>query len=80
MVVIFLGASAPAADWPGPTVIALGALTGLGGGAILGLVTGWFLPTLDGPSVQNRLVIGVQGSPAHRVLDRPLVALRVRGW
>jgi MFS family permease len=79
VVVIFLGASAPDADWPGPTVIVLGALTGLGAGAILGLVSFWFLPTLDGPSAQNRLVIGVLGSRAHRVLDRPLVALRVRG-
>ena len=79
MVVIFLGASRPDADWPGPTVVALGALTGLGAGTILGLVSGWFLPTLDGPSAQNRLVLGVLGSPAHRVLDRPLVALRVRG-
>jgi hypothetical protein len=79
MVVIFLGASAPEADWPGPTVVLLGALTGLGAGASLGLVSGWFLPTLDGPSAQNRLVDGVLGSPVHRVLDRPLVALRVRG-
>jgi hypothetical protein len=48
MAVIFAGATAPGADWPGPTVVALGAVTGLLAGTVLGLVSGWFLPTLDG--------------------------------
>jgi F420H(2)-dependent quinone reductase len=79
MTVIFLGATAPGADWSGPTVVALGAVTGLGAGTILGLVSGWFLPTLDGPSAHNRVVLWLLGSWAHRALDGPLVALRVRG-
>jgi len=79
MAVIFLGAGAPNAGWPGSTVVALGAVTGLGAGTILGLVSGWFLPTLDGPSAHNRVVLCLLGSRAHRVLGRPLVALRVRG-
>jgi hypothetical protein len=48
MAVIFLGATAPGADWPGPVVVALGAVTGLLAGSVLGVVTWWFLPTLDG--------------------------------
>lgn len=79
MAVIFLGATAPGADWSGPTVVALGAVTGLGAGTILGLVSGWFLPTLDGPSAHNRVVLCLLGSRAHGVLDRQLVTLRVRG-
>jgi hypothetical protein len=79
MAVIFLGATAPDADWSMPTVAALGAVTGLGAGTVLGLVSGWFLPTLDGASAHNRLVLGVLGSRMHRVLDGSMVALRIRG-
>jgi hypothetical protein len=79
MAVIFLGATSPHADWSGPTVAALGTLTGLGAGAVLGLVSGWFLPTLDGPSAHNRFVLGLLGSRAHGSLDGSLVALRIRG-
>ena len=49
MVVIFLGATTPAADWPAAAVTGLGAVTGVAAGAVLGLVTGWFLPSLSGP-------------------------------
>jgi hypothetical protein len=79
MAVIFLGATAPNADWSGPAVAALGAVTGLGAGAVLGLVTGWFLPTLDGPSAHNRIVLDLLGSRMHRAVDGSMVALRVRG-
>jgi len=79
MAVIFLGATAPSADWSGPTVAALGTVTGLAAGAVLGLVSGWFLPTLQGPPAYNRLILHLLGSRAHRLLDRSLVALRVRG-
>jgi hypothetical protein len=59
MAVIFLGAGAPEADWPLPTVVALGTVTGLAAGTVLGLVSGWFLPSLDGPSAHNRLVVSL---------------------
>lgn len=79
MAVIFLGATAPGADWPGPAVAALGTVTGLAAGAVLGLVSGWLLPTLDGPPAYNHLVLGVLKSRLHGGLDRSLVVLRVRG-
>jgi hypothetical protein len=79
MVVIFLGASAPAAGWPVPAVVALGAGTGVAAGAVLGLVSGWFLPSLAGPPPHNRVVVAVLASPAHGLLDRSLLVLRVRG-
>jgi hypothetical protein len=47
MAVIFLGAGAPDADWPVLPVAALGTVTGLSAGAILGLVTGVLLRRLD---------------------------------
>ena len=79
MAVIFLGATAPGADWSGPGVAALGAVTGLVAGTVLGLVSGWFLPTLDGPSGHNRLVLGLLESRMHWAVDESLVALRIRG-
>jgi hypothetical protein len=79
MAVIFLGATAPGADWSGPGVAALGAVTGLVAGTVLGLVSGWFLPTLDGPSGHNRLVLGLLKSRMHWAVDESLVALRIRG-
>ena len=48
MAVIFLGATAPEAEWSVPAVVALGTATGLVAGAVLGLVSWWFLDTLDG--------------------------------
>lgn len=56
MAVIFLGATAPGANCSGLKVAALGTVTGLAAGAVLGIVTGWFLPSLDGPPAHNRLV------------------------
>ncbi|HET8660862.1 MAG TPA: hypothetical protein VFM55_17900 [Micromonosporaceae bacterium] len=79
MAVIFLGATTPAAGWPAPAVVALGTATGLAAGATLGLVSGWFLPSLAGPPPHNRLVLSLLRSPAHGLLDRSLVGLRVRG-
>jgi hypothetical protein len=48
MVVVFGGASTPDADWPPGAVVGLGTLTGVAAGAVLGLVSGLFLPALDG--------------------------------
>ena len=79
MALIFLGATSPAASWPTPTVVALGTATGIVAGGTLGLVLGWFLPSLAGPSPHNRVVIAVLGSPLRGLLDRSVVGLRVRG-
>lgn len=68
MAVIFLGATAPEAEWSVPAVVALGAATGLVAGAVLGLVSWWFLDTLDGPAAYNLFVLRLLGSSAHRAL------------
>ena len=51
MAIIFLGATAPAGDWPLQSVLGIALLTGAAAGAVLGLVTGWFVPSLSGTSV-----------------------------
>ena len=79
MAVIFAGASVPGADWPASTVVPLATVTGLAAGAVLGLVSGWFLPTLDGQPARNLVVLDLLESRAHRVLDGSLVGLRIRG-
>ena len=79
MAVIFLGATAPGADWSGPTVAALGAVTGLGAGGVLGLVSGSLMQALDGQPTRNCFVLWLLRSPVHRALDGSLVGLRVRG-
>lgn len=58
MPLIFLGATTAGADWTWPALVAYAALTGLAAGAALGLVTGAWLPTLDGPPLRHRLVLG----------------------
>lgn len=44
MAVIFLGATTPESTWSTPAVVALGAVTGLVAGTVLGVVTGRYLP------------------------------------
>ncbi len=79
MCLIFLGASAPEADWPLGRVLLVGLGTGAAAGAALGLVSGWFLPSLTGAPVQNRVVLGMLESFWHGRLDRGLVGLEVHG-
>lgn len=79
MPVVFLGATSPGDDWSVPAVMASGAVTGAAAGGVLGVVSGWFLVSLVGPSAHNRVVLGALGSPTHRLLDRSLVGLRLRG-
>jgi hypothetical protein len=79
MPVIFLGATLPDAGWPTGVVVATGAVTGLAAGAMLGLVTGVLVPTLGKASLVNRVVLALLGSPSHRLLDRSVVGLRLRG-
>jgi hypothetical protein len=55
MPVIFTGASTAGVSWPWPALVCWGAATGALAGAALGLVTGVWLPSLDGPSVRHRL-------------------------
>jgi hypothetical protein len=47
MTVIFAGATTAGADWPGPAVVGLGAVTGAVAGAALGAVFGWAAPSLN---------------------------------
>lgn len=79
MPVIFGGATMPGAGWSVPAVVALGAITGSLAGAMLGLVSGWLLPSLTGPSVHGPVFLAVLSSPAHRLLGKSMVGLRVRG-
>ena len=79
MMIIFIGATAPGSDWPVATVVLLGTATGVLAGAALGTVTWWFLPTLDGAPLHNRIVLRLLASHAHRVLDTSLATLRVTG-
>ena len=46
MVVIFLGASTPEHDWSVAKVMGLGTVTGAAAGAVLGLISARFLPSL----------------------------------
>ena len=79
MVVIFIGATTPTAQWSTPSVIAVGALTGAAAGAVLGVISGVLSPWLLGQSAVNSAVLGVLGSRSHRLLDRSVVGLRLRG-
>ena len=79
MPVIFLGASLPSANTPTAVVVVAGTGTGLLAGALLGSVTGVLLPSLGGQPVVNTLLLQLLASPAHRVVDRSLLALRVTG-
>lgn len=79
MPVIFVGASTPSATWSTAGVIATGAVTGALAGAALGLVTGWFLPSLHGQSVASRVILGLLESPAHGVVGGGVIALEVTG-
>lgn len=56
MVVIFLGATRPEADWSAAAVVVTGTLTGLVAGAVLGLLTAPWLARLDRPSDRGEAV------------------------
>jgi hypothetical protein len=79
MPIIFAGANLPGADWSLLAVAASGTVTGLTAGAALGLVSGLLLPSLAGVPASGRVVLTLLASPLHRLLDRTLIGLRVRG-
>ena len=79
MTVIFLGATAPDASWPVAAIIGTGLLTGVTAGAILGLVTGWFLPSLDGTSASGRLVLHLLAGSRAPGIARTVIGLEVTG-
>jgi len=84
MVVIFLGATAPDASWPVWSVLVLGAVTGGAAGGLLGVVSGWFLPSLTGATgvdrngrrwrAAPRTAEGVRATPGRRAARRALGA------
>jgi hypothetical protein len=57
MPVVFAGATTAGASWPWPVLVCWGAATGALAGAVLGLVTGAWLPALDGLPVRHRAVL-----------------------
>lgn len=79
MVVIMLGATAPSASWPAWPVLVLGPVTGVAAGGLLGVMSGWFLPSLSGASATNRVVLALLTSHRRSGLQRALVGLEVRG-
>jgi deazaflavin-dependent oxidoreductase (nitroreductase family) len=83
MPVIFAGATSVDASWPWWLVVPVGTLTGLAAGAALGLLSGPFLDSLDGPTNHDRVILAILSSPLARTpagaADGGLVALAVTG-
>jgi hypothetical protein len=83
MPVIFVGATQVEESWHTLPVMGIGTLTGLLAGAVLGVVTGVFIPTLDGPPLRHRLVLALVASrlvhPADRDGNGALIGLCVTG-
>lgn len=79
MALTFAGATAPGGTWPTSSVVLLGLATGAVAGTALGLVTGWFLPALDGPPASGRLVLTALRTHRFRGLHASLVGLEVVG-
>ncbi len=62
MVVIFYGATRPGADWSASAVVLLGAGTGAAAaGAVLGFLTWWWLPAVDGVQASAKRGLGNGG-------------------
>ena len=79
MVVIFAGATAPSSDWHAYQTVPLGTITGLAAGALLGLIYGTFLPTLDGPPPHALMLLALLRTRAGRRPARSMLGLRVTG-
>ncbi|MBA2953708.1 DUF385 domain-containing protein [Nocardioides sp. MAH-18] len=79
MTLIFAGATTPGAAWSTWSVVLLGVVTGAVAGTGLGLVTGWFLPALDGPPTSGRIVLAALRTHRFRGLHASLVGLEVVG-
>jgi hypothetical protein len=79
MTLIFVGATTPGTTWPTWSVVLLGVATGAVAGTGLGLVTGWFLPALDGPPASGRVVLAALRTHRFRGLHASLVGLEVVG-
>jgi deazaflavin-dependent oxidoreductase (nitroreductase family) len=79
MTLIFVGATTPGPAWPAWSVVLLGAATGAVAGTALGLVTGWFLPALDGPPASGRMVLAALRTHRFRGLHASVVGLEVAG-
>ncbi len=68
MPVVFLGATTAGSDWAWQVLVGYGALTGAVAGAALGLVTGAWLPSLDGVPIRHHTMLRAlawRGAPAR---------------
>jgi len=79
MAIVFLGATSPDATWPTWIVVLTGIATGAVAGAALGLVSGFFVPALDGPPTSGRLVLAALRTHRFRGLHGSVVGLEVQG-
>ena len=79
MVAIFVGATIPSSDWSTWSVVLLGAVSGAVAGGLLGVVSRWFLPSLNGASGFDRVVLALLASHPRPGLQRALIGLEVRG-
>jgi hypothetical protein len=68
MPVVFGGATTAGAGWSLTEVVGYGAVTGALAGTVLGLVTGVWLPVLDGPPLRHRLVLAFLTWRRHEAL------------
>jgi len=80
LAVIMLGATLAPAGLPLLLLLLWGGLTGVLAGLTLGIVTGFFLPSLDessprGSTWVNRAVLGLLRSPAHGLLSGAVVEI-----
>lgn len=78
MPVIFLGATTAGATWAWPTLVLFGAATGAVAGCVLGVVTGTWLASLDGPPLRHRIVLALLGR-RRRPTGPGLIGLAVTG-
>jgi deazaflavin-dependent oxidoreductase (nitroreductase family) len=79
MAVMFAGASTAGASWPVAAVLPWATGTGLAAGAVLGLVSAWLVPSLQGSRLRDRLVLRMLAAGRGRRLRAAVTGLRVQG-
>lgn len=79
MTVLFVGATVPEPEWSLGAVLGVALLSGAATGAVLGVVTRAYLPSLSGTSVSGRLVLSRLAARRPRRLADRVLGLDVRG-